>query len=88
MKLVAVVAILTACGLAGCVERMTLEEAQKRCTQQGGLLVVIHSQKISRSGAVGPDEPSPGDCVSPNKFDLPQPAPDNTPAPAHRRPLP
>jgi hypothetical protein len=62
---------------------LTLEEAQKRCTQQGGLLVVIHSQKISRSGAVGPDEPSPGDCVSASKFDLPQPAPNAAPAPPH-----
>ncbi len=66
--------------LAGCQTRLTLEEAQARCTQQGGLLVIIHSQKISKAGAVGPDEPSPGDCISPNKFDVPPPAPAKPPA--------
>jgi len=73
--------VVIAFSLAGCQERLSLEEAQARCAQQGGLLVVIHSQKISRSGAVGPDQPSPGDCVSPSKFDVAQPAA-SAPAPA------
>jgi len=80
VRLIAVAAVSAACGLAGCQAKLTLEEAQARCTQQGGFLVIIHSQKISKAGAVGPDEPSPGDCVSPSKFDLPPPAPAKPPA--------
>jgi hypothetical protein len=69
--------------LGGCQTRLTLEEAQARCTKQGGFLVIIHSQKISRAGAVGPDEPSPGDCISPDKFDAAAPG---APAPAKAPP--
>ena len=81
MRLIAVVAVSAAFALAGCVEKLTLEQAQARCTQQGGFLVIIHSQKISKAGAVGPDEPSPGDCISPSKFEVAPPAP--AAAPAH-----
>lgn len=65
--------------LAGCEHQMTVEEARAACTKQGGFLVVIHTQKVTLSG-LGPEKDSPGDCVSPGKFDSPaKPAP----APAH-----
>ena len=80
MKRIAVLAISAALLLSGCAEKLTLEQAQARCTLQGGFLVIIHSQKISKGGAVGPDEPSPGDCISPSKFDVPPPAPAAAPA--------
>jgi hypothetical protein len=64
--------------LAGCEHRMTLEEARAACTRQGGFLVVLHTQKVTMSG-VGPEVDSPGDCVSPNKFDTPA-APAKAPA--------
>jgi len=72
VKLIAVViASLGACLLlAGCQDRLTLEEAQARCTKQGGFLVVIHTQKLTMSG-VGPDIPSPGNCIAPSNFDDP-----------------
>lgn len=73
MKRIAIaVAALAAGALAGCQQPLTLEEAQAQCTKQGGFLVVIHTQKITASG-IGPDVPSPGDCVSPSKFDVPAP---------------
>jgi len=82
LKLVPVaMAVFGACALAGCQERLTLEEAQARCKQQGGYLVVIYTQPISTSG-VGPEEASPGDCVSASKFDVAKPAPGTAPAPA------
>ena len=46
---------------------MTLEEARAECTRQGGFLMVIHTQKITRAG-VGKEIDSAGDCVSPGKF--------------------
>jgi len=52
--------------LAGC-HTMTLEEARAECTRQGGFLMVIHTQKITRAG-VGKEIDSAGDCVSPGKF--------------------
>ena len=52
--------------LAGC-HAMTLEEARAACTRQGGFLVVVHTQKITRAG-VGDEVDSPGDCISPDKF--------------------
>ena len=52
--------------LAGC-HAMTLEEARAACTKQGGFLVVLHTQKLTRSG-IGDEVASPGDCVSPEKF--------------------
>ena len=70
-----VMAVLSACLLGGCQHKLTLEEAQAQCTKQGGFLVIIHAQKLSRSGAIGPDMPSPGDCISPDKFDVSPPAP-------------
>ncbi len=77
------VAILGAFVLAGCQERLTLEEAQALCKKKSGLLVVIYTQKITLAG-VGPQIASPGDCVSPSKFDVttPAPKPPNPPAPA------
>jgi len=64
--------------LAGCQDRLTLE--------QGGLLAVIYTQKITTSG-VGPQIASPGDCISPSKFDIKPAAPPATsasaPAPAN-----
>ena len=77
--------------LMGCQHEMTLEEARALCTRQGGLLVVFYSQKLTTSG-MGPQVVSPGDCLSPGKFDVnpaapfaasdaPLPAPSNAPAP-------
>jgi hypothetical protein len=67
--------------LAGCQSKMTLEEAQALCTKKGGLLVVIYTQQVTASGA-GPEIASPGNCVSPNKFDITAPPSDSAPAPA------
>lgn len=72
------IVILAASLLAGCQHRLTLEEARAACTKQGGFLVVVHSQKITRSG-LGEEIDSPGDCVSADKFDMARPAP--APAP-------
>jgi len=69
MKWMAVVtAALAAIGLAACQEKLTLEQAQALCAKKGGLLVVIYSQKITLAGP-GPETASPGDCISPSKFD-------------------
>lgn len=54
--------------LAGCQTSMTLEQAQAACDKQGGLLVIIYTEKITRS-TVGPVIASPGNCVSPSRFD-------------------
>lgn len=54
--------------LMGCQHEMTLEEARALCTKQGGLLVVFYSQKLTTSG-IGPQVASPGECLSPSKFD-------------------
>jgi len=60
---------LAAFGLAACqTHKLTLEEAQAQCTQKGGLLVVIYTQKISLAGTE-PEVASPGDCLSPKNFD-------------------
>jgi hypothetical protein len=75
-----VIAVLGAFGLAGCQDRLTLEEAQALCTKQGGLLVVIYTQKLTASG-VGPQTASPGDCIASSKFDVVPPA--SAPAPAN-----
>jgi len=77
-----VIAALGAFGLAGCQDRLTLEEAQALCTKQGGLLVVIYTQKLTAAG-IGPQIASPGDCISPSKFDITHPASNNAPAPAN-----
>ena len=61
------VVMVALAALAGCQARLTLEEAQARCTQQGGLLAVINTQQITASG-VGTLIRSPGECVSPSKF--------------------
>jgi hypothetical protein len=79
--MVALVA-LGAFGLAGCQDGLTLEEAQALCTKQGGLLVVIYSQKLTAAG-IGPQIASPGDCVSPSKFDITHSASNSAPAPAN-----
>jgi hypothetical protein len=55
--------------LAGCQHELTLEEAQALCTKQGGFLVVFYSQKITTSG-IGPQIATPGNCMSPSKFDI------------------
>ena len=60
--------LLGASVLAGCEHQMTLEEARAACTKQGGFLVVIHTAKVTMAG-VGPEIDSPGDCISPGKFD-------------------
>ncbi len=70
---------LAALLLAGCQSKvMTLEEAQAQCTKKGGLLAVIYTQEVSAAG-LGPEVASPGDCISPRKFDAPgaPPAPPN-----------
>jgi hypothetical protein len=77
-----VIVALGAFGLAGCQDRLTLEEAQALCTKQAGLLVVIYTQKLTASG-IGPQIASPGDCISPSKFDITPPASNNAPAPAN-----
>ena len=83
MKLTPVMmAAFALCLLAGCQNRLTLEEARALCTKQGGFLMVIHTQKITTSG-VGEEIDSPGDCVSASKFDIPPAAPRNTPGPAN-----
>ena len=73
-------AILGAFVLAGCQEKLTLEEAQAQCAKEGGFLVIIYTQQITTSGA-GPQIASPGNCVASSKFDIASPAP-NAPAPA------
>jgi hypothetical protein len=73
---------LTGLVLAGCQSKMTLEEAQALCTKKGGLLVVIYTQQITASGP-GPQITSPGNCISPSKFDIAPPASNNAPAPAN-----
>jgi len=65
--------LLPACLLSGC-HTMTLEEARAECTRQGGFLMVIHTQKITRAG-VGKEIDSAGDCVSPGKFKDAPPTP-------------
>jgi len=75
-------AFLAAFVLAGCQSKMTLEEAQALCTKKGGLLVVIYTQQITASGP-GPEIASPGDCVSPSKFDIAPPASNIAPVPAN-----
>ena len=78
---VSVLAGLTALVLAGCEhQKLTLEEAQAACAKKGGLLAVIYTQKITVSGPE-PEIASPGDCISPSKFDVAPPA--NAPAPAN-----
>ena len=68
MKFASVLALgVAVLGLAGCHPALTLEEAQAQCTKQGGLLVVIYTQKFTRT-SMGPVVASPGDCVSPDRF--------------------
>jgi len=74
----ALFAFLAGLVLAGCQSKMTLEEAQALCTKRGGLLVVIYTQQITASGP-GPQIASPGNCISPSKFDITPP--NNAPAP-------
>lgn len=72
--------------LAGCQSGPTVEEARALCTKQGGFLVVFYTQKVTLSG-LGPEVATPGDCISPSKFDLAQPTPASpspvSSAPAH-----
>lgn len=58
--------------LAGCQHKLTLEEAQAACTKQGGLLVVIYTQKLTAAGP-GEEVASPGDCVTTDKFGVASP---------------
>ena len=60
--------------LAGCRPEMSVEEARALCTKQGGFLVVFYTQKLTVSG-IGPEVATPGDCVSPSKFDIAPAAP-------------
>ena len=67
-------AMIAALGmLAGCTPALTLEQARAACAKQGGLLVVIHTQKLTSAGLGDPVD-TPGDCVSPGKFGASQPA--------------
>jgi hypothetical protein len=66
--------------LAGCQSGPTVEEARALCTKQGGFLVVFYTQKVTLSG-LGPEVATPGDCISPSKFDL-APAAPASPAPS------
>lgn len=77
---VAVLAGFTALVLAGCEhQNLTLEEAQAACAKKGGFLAVIYTQKITIAG-VEPEVASPGDCISPSRFDTAPPAPAKAPA--------
>jgi hypothetical protein len=71
---------LAAAVLGGCQASLTLEQAQALCAQQGGLLTVIYTQQITASG-VGEQIGSPGDCISPDKFDTTVPQPSSAPPP-------
>jgi len=73
--------------LAGCQSGPTLEEARALCTKQGGFLVVFYTQKVTLSG-LGPEVASPGDCISPSKFDLAQPTPASPAPPVSSAPAP
>jgi len=75
-----IMALLGASVLAGCEHQMTLEEARAACTKQGGFLVVLHTAKVTLAG-VGPEVDSPGDCISPGKFD--KSPPENAAKPAN-----
>ena len=65
-------AILPLLALAGCQSKTTLDQAQERCMQKGGMLMIIYTQEITLSGP-GPQVASPGDCIMPSKFDAPAP---------------
>jgi hypothetical protein len=81
--------IASAFVLTGCQHQMTLEEARAACTQQGGFLVVIYTQKITVAG-VGPQVASPGNCVSSSSFNAafaPASAPPVSAAPASPAPV-
>lgn len=60
--------------LAGCQSGPSVEEARAACAKQGGFLVVFHTQKVTMSG-LGPEVATPGDCLSPSKFEVAQPKP-------------
>ena len=83
MKLVSVTAIAAVfLLLAGCEPSLTLAEAQALCTKQGGLLVIIYSQKVTQTGP-GPVLTTPGHCVSPSQFNKDKAVlPPGSPAPA------
>ena len=75
MKFALVVMLeMSLCVLAGCQSAPSVEEARAACTKQGGFLVVFHTQKVTMSG-LGPEVETPGDCLSPSKFDLAPPTP-------------
>ena len=60
---------------------MSLEEAERRCTQKGGYLAVIYSQQITVAG-VGKQVGRAGSCVSPSMFGVGAPAAGNVAPPA------
>jgi hypothetical protein len=76
---------VAAAALAGCQHAMTLEEAEAACTAQGGLLAVIYTEKITRT-SVGPVVASPGECISPDKFNKGAVLPTLPPRPAAAKP--
>ena len=65
--------IVAAFALGGCAPNLTLEQAQAACTKKGGLLTIIYTQQITASG-IGSPVASPGECVSPSKFEAETPA--------------
>lgn len=73
--------VLTAIVLGGCQTPITLEEAQARCAAQGGLLTIIYTQSITASG-VGEQVGTPGDCISPTRFENTSSSPAVAPSPA------
>ncbi len=81
MKFIVASAALSAVLLGGCQASMTLEEAQARCTEQGGLLTIIYTQSITASG-IGEQIGTPGDCISPSKFENTPPKSSSAPPPA------
>ena len=76
---------LAGAGLAGCQHAMTLEEAEAACTAQGGLLAIIYTETITRT-SVGPVVASPGDCISPDKFEKGAVLPTLPPRPSAAKP--
>ena len=78
MKFIVASAALSAVLLAACQTPMTLEEAQARCAEQGGLLTIIYTQSITASG-VGEQIGAPGDCISPTRFETTPSKPSGAP---------
>ncbi|MDP1586237.1 MAG: hypothetical protein Q8M07_00715, partial [Prosthecobacter sp.] len=81
VKFIVASAALSGVLLGSCQTSMTLEQAQARCAEKGGLLTIIYTQSITASG-IGEQIPTPGDCISPSRFETTAPKPSGAPPPA------